>query len=99
VARTEHLTQQAADPGAKKSVESVRHKAGGKQQQQAILGWDDLEKTLQHQVIVYTASGGEHRGRVEQVDPQRLMLKQAFGANSMSFTIDRRRFSHATLTK
>ena len=65
------------------------------EQQPKDLAWDDLNRVLHRNVVVYTESGGKHRGRVEQINTSSLVLKKSFGPDSMTFTIDRKRFSHA----
>ncbi len=59
------------------------------------LAWNELNQVLQREVIVYTESGGKHRGQLEQINRSSLVLQKSFGADRMTFTIDRKRFSHA----
>lgn len=73
---------------------AVQHQVPDTQLQED-LSWDDLNKALHRNVVVYTESGGVHRGRVEQISTRSLVLKKSFGPDSMSFTIDRKRFSYA----
>jgi hypothetical protein len=74
--------------------ESAQKKEPGMSQPKD-LDWSDLNQVLHRKVIVYTESGGKHRGRVEQINASSLVLKKSFGPDSMSFTIDRNRFSYA----
>ena len=60
------------------------------------LAWPDLQQALYQQLLVTTQSGGQHRGRLENVEQDLLTLSKNMGAGSMTYTIDRRRFKHAT---
>jgi hypothetical protein len=80
--------QHTASPVQEKKNEPAK-------QQPQDLAWDDLNRVLHRNVVVHTESGGKHRGRVEQINTSSLVLKKNFGPDSMTFTIDRKRFSHA----
>lgn len=59
------------------------------------LDWSQLKRALNQDILVYTSSGGSHRGQLENVDDYLLVLKKNIGAGSIRYTIDRRRFDHA----
>ncbi len=95
-ARQDKSSHLATTPAADNQV-ATRNDSLSQRQQREILGWEDLDQALHRRVIVFTASGGRHRGRVEQINPGELVLKKSFGPDSMTFTIDRKRFSRAAL--
>lgn len=59
------------------------------------MDWSELENVINKDIVVYTATGGQHRGQLENVDDYLLVLRKNIGAGSFSFTIDRRRFKNA----
>ena len=62
----------------------------------AALAWPDLQQALHQDILVTTEAGGQHRGRLENVEQDLLTLRKNLGAGSMTYTIDRRRFKQAT---
>jgi hypothetical protein len=61
------------------------------------LEWPELQQAIHQDIVVFTESGGKHYGRLELVQQNLLVLKKRFGADSMTYTIERRRFNHAEI--
>lgn len=63
----------------------------------AELEWPDLQQAIHQDIVVFTESGGKHHGRLVVVQKNLLVLKKHFGADSMTYAIERSRFNHAEL--